>query len=63
MQTTSLPPQVKITATQGHGVNHIQVLVDDSQSSEAGFALLARVSPSIACIDREARRSTEVATK
>lgn len=55
MRTDPLPAQVKITATQGRGVNHIQVLVDDSQSSAAGFALLARVSQSTASLDREAR--------
>ncbi len=64
MRTVPLPLQVKITATQGRGVCRIQIMVDESQpSAAAGLALLARVSQSIAHIDREARRSAEVTSQ
>lgn len=64
MRTVPLPPQVRITATQGRGVCRIQVMVDESQpSAAAGLALLARVSQSIANIDREVRRSAEVTSQ
>lgn len=55
-----LPAQLRITATQGRGVSRIQVMVDESlPSAAAGLALLARVAPDIARIDREVRLSVE----
>jgi hypothetical protein len=50
-----LAPKVMISATEGRGVSTVKLFVDDGEPADAGLALLSRLAPAIATIDRTTR--------
>jgi len=55
MREQILPPSISLTATAGLGISRIRLFVDSSEPATEGFALLAKLTPEIARLDRLAR--------